>query len=171
MVAFANEKYGAVDICIVGPGGGWHPESVDSLDSMAALNDAYNELAPVYHLMPLVLPAMYKRKWGRLITLALLPPYESPAYAYNVAKAARVAATVTARDLAWKHGVTVNTLAPGPVPALGTLDEAIDYCGHGKAWRARSTASPQDIAEAVAFLCSEVGDYITGAVLPFLYRE
>lgn len=81
------EAFGQVDICIIGPGGGWHQEPVDKIDSDAALDDIQRELAPIYHLMPLVLPGMYERKWGRLITIALEPPYNSPSYAYNVAKA------------------------------------------------------------------------------------
>lgn len=170
LVDFTHKEYERVDICIIGPGSGWHPEAVDRLDAEAALDDVRKELAPIYHLMPLVLPSMYSRKWGRVITIALIPPYDSPAYAYNVAKAARVQASLIARDSAWMHGVTVNTIAPGPVPAIETLEQAADHCRRGPVWRARATTSPQDIAEAVAFLCSEAGDFISGAVLPFLYH-
>ena len=170
LVETTVKALGQVDICVIGPGGGWHPEPVEKLDSVAALDDACRELAPIYHLMPLALPSMYARQWGRLITIALVPPYDSPAYAYNVAKAARVQASLIARDSAWQHGVTVNTIGPGPVPALASLEEAVDYCRHGPAWRARATTSPQDIAEAVAFLCSGAGDFISGAVLPFLHH-
>ncbi len=170
LVAATIEAFGKIDICIVGPGAGWHPEPIDTLDSAGALDDAQKELAPIYHLMPLVLPGMYERKWGRWITIALTPPYDSPAYAYNAAKAARVHATLLARDAAWAKGVTVNTIGPGPVAPIKGLEEAIEQCQHGPAWRGRTTATPQDIAEGVAFLCSEAGDYISGAILPYLYR-
>lgn len=170
LVNFANKEYGAVDIGIIGPGGGWHPQSIEKLDSVAALDDVQKELAPVYHFMPLVLPTMYERKWGRLIAIALIPPYDSPAYAYNVAKAARAQALLIARDSAWQNGVTVNTIGPGPVREIESLEEAIDYCDHSPAWRGRTTTSPQDIAESVAFLCSESGNFISGSVLPFMYR-
>ena len=170
LVDTATERFGQVDICIIGPGAGWHPEPTDKLDSAAALDDARKELTPIYHLLPLVLPGMYERKWGRVIAIALTPPYNSPAYAYNVAKAARTQAMLIARDAAWQHGVTLNTIGPGPVPALETLDKAVEQCEHGPAWKTRRTASPQDIAEGVAFLCSESGDFISGAVLPYMYR-
>ncbi len=166
----AAEAFGQIDICIIGPGAGWHPESIDKLDSAGALDDAVKELAPIYHLMPLVLPGMYERKWGRIVTIALTPPYNSPAFAYNVAKAARVHASLLARDAAWQNGVTINTIGPGPVPAMETLDAAIEQCAHGPAWQKRSTTSPQDIAEGVAFLCSDSGDFISGAVLPYMFR-
>jgi 3-oxoacyl-[acyl-carrier protein] reductase len=164
------EAFGQVDICIIGPGGGWHPRPVDQLDSAAALDDVQKELAPIYHLMPLVLPGMYERRWGRLIAVALEPPYNSPAYAYNVAKAARASALLIARDAAWAQGVTVNAIGPGPIPAIESLELAIEQCEHGPAWRSRATASPQDIAESVAFLCSEAGNYISGAILPLRHR-
>ncbi len=89
LVDTACEQFGQVDICIVGPGGGWHLEPIDRLDFSAALDDIHQEVAPIYYLMPLVLPGMYKRKWGRLIGIVLTPPYGSLAYAYNVGKAAR----------------------------------------------------------------------------------
>ncbi len=72
LVDAAIDTFGQVDICVVGPGGGWHPEAIDKLDSQAALDDARRELAPVYNLMPLILPGMYERKWGRIIAISLL---------------------------------------------------------------------------------------------------
>ena len=169
LVDAATEHFGRIDICVVNPGAGWHLEPLDKIDPAAALEDVKNEVAPFLHLMPLVLPQMYERKWGRVIGIALLPPYESPAYSYNVGKAARVQAMLQARDQAWRNGVTINVLGPGPVPAIESLDEAIEQCDHGPAWRQRSNTSPQDIAEAAAYLCSEAGRFVTGCVLPFLY--
>lgn len=164
------EQWGQVDICVVGPGGGWHAEPIEALDPAAALDDLRREVAPIYRLMPLLLPDMYQRQWGRLIAISLLPPYTSPAYPYNVGKAARTQALMLARDEAWRHGVTINIIGPGPVPEIATLDRAAEQCDHGAAWLERSTASPQDIAEGVAFLCSEAGRFVSGCLLPYLFR-
>ncbi|MDT8300346.1 MAG: SDR family oxidoreductase [Sedimentisphaerales bacterium] len=170
LVTAAVEHFSKIDICIINPGAGWHPEPVENLDSSAALEDVHNEVAPFFHLMPIVLPEMYKRKWGRVIGISLLPPYESPAYSYNVAKAARTHAILQARDQAWRNGVTVNIISPGPVAAIESLNEAIEQCDHGPAWQKRTNTSPQDIAESVAFLCSDAGRFITGCTLPFLFH-
>jgi len=164
------EHFGRIDICLVNPGAGWHPEPIDKLDSSAAIEDVQNEVAPFFYLMPLVLPQMYKRKWGRVIGTALLPPYDSPAYSYNVGKAARTNALLQGRDEAWRYSVTINIIAPGPVPAIESLTEAIEQCDHGPAWQKRTNTSPQDIAESVAFLCSDAGSFITGCVLPILFH-
>lgn len=168
LVNATNTQLGKVDICIIGPGGGWHPEAIDKLDSISALGDVQKELAPFYHLMPIILPDMYEKKWGRIITIALTPPYNSPAYAYNVGKASRTHATLIARDSAWENRITLNILGPGPVQGIDSLKEAIEQCEHGPAWLNRTTISPQDIAESAAFLCSEAGNYISGAVIPYL---
>ncbi|MBC8217551.1 MAG: SDR family NAD(P)-dependent oxidoreductase [Planctomycetes bacterium] len=170
LVSATTEHFGPIDICVINPGAGWHSEPIDKLNSSAAIEDVVNEIAPLFHLMPLVLPQMYKQKWGRIIGIALLPPYDSPAYSYNAGKAARTQAMLRARDEAWRNGVTVNIIAPGPVPAIESLSEAVEQCDHGSAWESRADTSPQDIAEAVAFLCAGAGRFITGCVLPFLFR-
>jgi NAD(P)-dependent dehydrogenase (short-subunit alcohol dehydrogenase family) len=171
LVDHATSQFGKVDICVIGPGAGWHPEPIDKLDSSAALDDAHKELAPVYHLMPLILPAMHKQQWGRLIAITLTPPYNSPAYAYNAAKAARTNALLLARDAAWQNGVTLNVIAPGPVPPIENLQQAIEQSNHGPAWQSRPTTSPQDIAETVAFLCSNEANFISGATIPYMHRS
>jgi len=167
LVDAAVEHFNRVDICIFGPGGGWHPEPIDGLAPTATLEDVRHEIAPVFYIMPLVLPDMYKRKWGRLIGIALHPTKLPPAYSYNVGKAARAQALLLAQNQAWFYGVTVNIIAPSPVPAIKSLEEAIEQCDHGPAWQKRTTTSPQDVAESVAFLCSEAGKFITGCVIPF----
>lgn len=170
LVGTTVEEFGQVDICVVGPGGGWHPDPLERLESTAALEDLYHEVAPLFYLMPLVLPDMYERQWGRIIGIAMHPTKTSPAYAYNVGKAARMQALLLSQEEAWQRGVTVNVIAPGPVAAIEGLEEAIEQSGHGVAWQQRTDVSPQDIAEGVAFLCSEAGRFVTGCVLPYLFH-
>lgn len=170
LVDAALAEFGRIDICVIGPGAGWHPSPPDKLDVPAALADANQELAPLYNLMPLILPGMYERKSGRIIALAVHPRELPPAYAYNVAKAARSAAVRLAASEGWPHGVTVNAICPGPVEAIDTLDHAIEQCARGPAWQKRENTSPQDIAEGVAFLCSDAGRFITGCELTYMFH-
>ena len=163
------KQFGQIDICVIGPGGGWHPESIDKLESESALEDIRSETAPLLYLMPSILQDMYARGWGRLIGIASHPGKLSPSYAYNTGKAARIQALLLAQDQAWAHGVTVNVIAPGPLTGLPDLASAIGHAQHGEAWLKRTNISPQDIAEGVAFLCSEAGRYISGCVLPYLW--
>ena len=166
-----RQAFGRVDICVIGPGAGWHGEPVDRLASAGVAEDVQHELAPFLHLMPLVLPGMYERRWGRIIGIAMHPTRLSPAYAYNLGKAARIQAFLLAHEQAWRNGVTMNVLAPGPVAGIASLDAAIAQCDHGAAWDERGNVSPQDIAEGAAFLCSEAGRFVTGCVLPYLFNK
>ncbi len=170
LIQTSLDQFGQIDICIIGPGGGWHPETIDKLEPEEALEDLQHEMAPLLHLMRLVLPGMYERQWGRLIGIANHPAKLSPAYAYNAGKAARLQALLLAQDQAWSQGVTVNVIAPGPFKEIPTLEGAIEQYRHGNAWEKRVNLSPQDIAEGVAFLCSESGQYITGCVLPYMFH-
>ena len=166
LVDTAITKFGRVDICVINPGAGWHPEKPHELAAEGALQDAAAELAPIYHLLPLVLPGMYERKWGRLVGISLAAA-DSPSYAYNVAKAARTQALLQLRKPASKHGVTVNVIAPGEVEAIANFAAAIEQCDRGAARQERTKISPQDIAEGVTFLCSEAGRFVNGTELNY----
>ncbi|MBN2004508.1 MAG: SDR family oxidoreductase [Anaerolineae bacterium] len=170
LINTAVKEFGQVDICVVGPGGGWHPEPPANLSTAGALEDLHQEVAPIFYLMPLVLPGMHQRQWGRFVGLAMHPGKPSPAYSYNVGKAARLQALLLAQDQSWREKVTVNVVAPGPVAAIEDLETAIELCDHGTVWQQRKNVTPQDIAEGVVFLCSEAGRFITGCVLPYLFH-
>lgn len=160
----AREYFGHVDIVVVNPGAGWHPsDNLAMLDSAAALADLHQEVAPLYHLMTRALPEMYENHWGRFVAVTLSPPFDTESYAYNVAKAARVAAMKSARPEAWQHGVTFNCVGPGAIAEVGSFEEAVELCEHGDAWTQRTAMTPQDVAEAVAFLCSEQARFINGS--------
>jgi len=171
LVDIANRQLGSVDICIIGPGGGWHPESIEELNPDTALQDTNNELAPLFYLMPLLLPKMYKRRRGRIIGIAMNLKNISPAYSYNVGKAARIQALLLVQSQAWKRRVTINIIAPGPVSGIGSLEEAVEQCDHGISWHKRSNISPQDVAEGVAFLCSDAANFITGCIQRYSFYE
>jgi NAD(P)-dependent dehydrogenase (short-subunit alcohol dehydrogenase family) len=166
LVDEAVRAFGRVDICVINPGAGWHPESPDKLDATAALADAQAELAPIYHLLPLVLPGMCQREWGRIIGISLAY-HDSPSYAYNIAKAARSQALLHLRKWTRKHGVRVNVIAPGEIEAISTLDKAIEQCDHAQTWQGREKLSPQDIAEGIVFLCSDAGRFIASSELSY----
>ena len=164
------EVFGQIDICIIGPGAGWHPESVEKLDPTHGMEDLAQEVNPLFYLMPLVLPHMFKNQWGRVIAISSNPDKPSPAYSYNLGKSARTQAILLSSDQVWSKGVTVNVIAPGPVSEIETLENAISQCPHSKEWKNRKNISPQDIAEGVGFLCSEAGQYINGCVISYSFR-
>ncbi len=169
LVKTALNHFGKIDICIIGPGANWNPEDLKSLNPEKSLQDIIQEISPIYNLLPMVLKDMEKRKWGRIIGIASNMDILSPAYSYNVAKSGRIEALRLAVKDAWRIGVTVNIIAPGPVDEIPNLEDACAYCSHKKEWLDRKKVTPQDIAEGVAFLCSDSANYTTGCILPYLF--
>lgn len=165
----ALTAYRRVDVVVIGPGADFHGEKPDKLMSALAVRDAKQELAPVYNLLPLALTEMAKRKWGRIVGIASNMDIPSPAYAYNVAKMGRIDALRLAVGDAWKAGVTVNAVAPGPVEPFKTFEDACAHCYRTRKAAARGKVTPQDVAEGVAFLCSAAADYVSGCVLPYRF--
>jgi len=133
------------------------------------MEDLHHEVDPLANLLPLLLPGMYERRWGRVVGIGMHPQKISPAYAYNLGKAARHQALLLASEQAWRHGVTINVVAPGPVSGFGSLEQAAAFSLGGEEFQARASVTPQDIAEGIAFLCSDAARYITGCVIPYLF--
>jgi NAD(P)-dependent dehydrogenase (short-subunit alcohol dehydrogenase family) len=85
---------------------------------------------------------------------------------YGAAKAGIISLTrVMAVEFA-ENNINVNALAPGPIltPMMEPLwDDVKDY---PKDVPLKRFGTPQEIANAAFFLCSDQSDYITGVVLP-----
>jgi len=153
-----------VDI-LVNNAGGSRPLPVDALDS--AWDEAFSvNFTAARKMAQAFLPAMRKRRWGRIICITgSLEPRS-----VNGANAAKAALHVWAKGLSCdvaKDGITVNCLMPGRIHS-----EQIDQRMHPTEQNQREFAQmnipigyfgdPEDVAYAAAFLCSPKARYITG---------
>jgi 3-oxoacyl-[acyl-carrier protein] reductase len=132
-------------------------------------------------LMRVFAPGMADRGWGRIVNVtssAGKRPSLTNA-AYSVTKAAQSSLSRVFADTYATQGVLVNSVAPGPVRSplwvddgglgdqtaaaqgLGSREEAIE--AQASRVPMRRFAEPEEIANVVAFLCSERASDVTGA--------
>ena len=121
-----------------------------------------------FHTIRRAAPAMVRGRFGRIVNIGSAAGLTGSAgqVNYAAAKAGLVGLTRSvARELA-SRGVTANLVAPGPI-GTAMLDE---LPAERRDELARLTplgrlGTPEEVAAAVAFLCSDAAGYITGAVL------
>lgn len=115
------------------------------------------------------LPGLRAAGWGRVINLSSLAAQMGGLVVgmhYAVTKGGVLAMTKAFARLLAPHGVTVNAIAPGPTETdltAGWPEQAQrnlkSQMIHGR------FTQPEEVAEAVAFLCSPLADSITGATI------
>jgi 3-oxoacyl-[acyl-carrier protein] reductase len=171
IVAAALRHWGRVDIVVNNAGmistasPDFEEGTVDALTLPTWQASLDRNLTTAFLVTKAALPPMTSRGWGRIINVASVtgPVMAMRAdVAYAAAKAGMVGLTrATAIDTA-AHGITVNAVAPGWIATGSQTPEEHD---EGRATPVGRSATPGEVASAIAWLASPGASYVTGHCL------
>ncbi len=125
-------------------------------------NDFAINLKTAFNATHAVLPAMIERGWGRVVDVSSVtgPLVTNPeSTGYSAAKAGVDGLTRGLAVEVARHGITVNSVAPGWIATGSSTPEELIAGRHTPIGR---PGTPEEVGELIAFLASERASYITG---------
>jgi 3-oxoacyl-[acyl-carrier protein] reductase len=167
-VSRVADELGPVDILVNNAG---------TLDHLAQLRDQSPELwerdlrvnlTGAFNCSQAVWGGMTERGWGRIVNMASVAGTLGGfgQASYSTTKAGLLGLTKSLALEGARHGITVNAIVPG---VIGT--EAFHFGSPEmndrmiKRTAFRRAGDPHEVANAIAFLCSDLASYVTGIEL------
>jgi len=167
-VARAVDELGSVDILVNNAGtldhvGQFHNQSPELWERDLRVN-----LTGAFNCAQAVWPHLQARGWGRIVNMSSVAGTLGGfgQASYSTTKAGLLGLTKSLALEGARHGITVNAIVPG---VIGT--EAFQFGNPEmnermiKRTAFRRPGDPQDVANAIAFLCSDLASYMTGIEL------
>ena len=180
MMAEAADLLGPVDILVNNAGiqhvAALHEFPDDKWDLLLAVN-----LSAAFHTIKAAVPAMRERGWGRIVnTASVLGMVGAPHKpAYVAAKHGIIGLTKSVSIELAPHGITCNAVCPGTVltpiiekqiaqqaQVTGLPEDQVLKAVFLEKMPTGRLIGPEEVAAAIAFLCSDAAASITGAVIP-----
>ena len=168
VVAQVLEEFGQIDILVNNAGTLDHLARFESQSAELWERDLRVNLTGAFNCSQAVWPHMTSRGYGRIVNMASVAGTLGGfgQASYSVTKAGLLGLTKTLALEGARHGITCNAIVPG---IIGT--EAFNMGSPEmnermvKRTAMRRAGQPQEIANAIAFLVSDLASYITGIEL------
>ena len=177
IVATALERHGGLDALfnnagISGPHAGLADYPIAAFDQVIAVN-----LRGVFLGMQACVPALLQRGGGAIVNTSSIVGFTGGRhiYAYTASKHAVLGLTKTAAVELAAHKVRVNAVCPSPVAtemmfalerSLAPADPLSVRASFASSSPMGRYGTPEEVAEAVLWLCSPAASFITGIALP-----
>ena len=161
-------ELGSVDILINNAGTLDHVGQFPDQRTDLWERDLRVNLTGAFNCAQAVWPHMKERKWGRIVNMASVAGTLGGfgQASYSTTKAGILGLTRTLAMEGGRYGITCNAIVPG---IIGTeaFHMANPVMNERIANRTvfKRPGEPQDIANAIAFLCSDLAGYVTGIEL------
>ena len=167
-VARVVEELGAVDILVNNAGTLDHVGQFPDQRADLWERDLRVNLTGAFNCAQAVWPHMRERTWGRIVNMASVAGTLGGfgQASYSTTKAGLLGLTRTLAMEGGRHGITCNAIVPGIIgtEAFHMANPAMNERIAGRTVFKRP-GEPQDIANAIAFLCSDLASYVTGIEL------
>lgn len=167
MVKKVKEDFGTIDALVNNAGitrdGLLLRMSEENFDDVIRINQK-----SVFNMTKFAGAVMLRQKSGKIVNLASVAGlYGNPGQMnYSASKGAVIAMTKTAAKELGSRGINVNAVAPGFIktPMTDKLTDEQKAAILGQI-AMRRYGEPEEIANVVAFLCSDDASYITGQII------
>ncbi len=167
-VARTVEELGSLDILVNNAGTLDHAAQIHDQSPELWERDLRVNLTGAFNCAQAAWPHMKEGGWGRIVNMASVAGTLGGfgQASYSTTKAGLLGLTKTLAMEGGRHGITCNAIVPG---VIGT--EAFNMANAAMNERIvnrtvlKRPGDPQDIANAIAFLCSDLAAYITGIEL------
>jgi NAD(P)-dependent dehydrogenase (short-subunit alcohol dehydrogenase family) len=167
-LAHVHRELGPVEIAVTSAGVDEFTSFTDitpsQWDRMLAVN-----LTGTFHCVQAAVPDMMAAGWGRIVTISSSSAQSGAKRMahYVASKGGVIALTKALAAELGPHGITVNTIPPGSIetPMTRRAEAAGDLPSTdalAKMIPVRRMGTPDDVAAACDFLCSEEAGYING---------
>lgn len=160
------EHFARVDFLICNAGI-WEGAPVESITEELWQKSLDTNLKGTWSVCRAAVPVMKQQRFGRIVIVSSTAGQRGePNFSnYAASKGGQISFTKSLAPELGPFGINVNCVAPGWVETEMTTDALADAESIIKGIPVGRVATPEDIAGAIVFLCSNWANHITGEVL------